>query len=105
MQRIAASELIINEDGSLFHLHLKPEQLANRIILCGDPARVSMIAGYFDTKECDISNREFHTITGCYKGKRISVVSHGIGCDNMDIVINELDALVNIDLTTRTVRP
>ena len=102
---IAESELIINEDGSIFHLHLKPEQLADRIVLCGDPARVAMIAGYFDTKECDVSNREFRTITGTYKGKRISVVSHGIGCDNMDIVINELDALANIDFKTRSIRP
>lgn len=105
MKRIAESELIINDDGSVFHLHVKPEQLADRIVLCGDPARVSMIAGYFETTECDISSREFHTITGTYKGKRISVVSHGIGCDNMDIVINELDALANIDFATRTVRP
>ena len=101
---IAESELIINEDGSVFHLHLKPEQLADRIVLCGDPARVSVIAEYFDTKECDVSSREFRTITGTYKGKRISVVSHGIGCDNMDIVINELDALANIDFKTREVR-
>ncbi|MDR2915789.1 MAG: nucleoside phosphorylase [Tannerella sp.] len=105
MKRIAESELIINDDGSAFHLHVKPEQLADRIILCGDPARVSMIAGYFDAKECEVSSREFHTITGMYRGKRLSVVSHGIGCDNMDIVINELDALANIDFTTRTVRP
>ena len=102
---IAASELIINEDGSIFHLHLKPEQLADRIVLCGDPARVFTIAKYFDTKECDVSSREFRTITGTYKGKRISVVSHGIGCDNMDIVINELDALANIDFETRAIRP
>lgn len=105
MRCIADSELIINDDGSAFHLHIKPEQLADRIVLCGDPARVSMIAGYFETKECDVSSREFHTITGIYKGKRISVVSHGIGCDNMDIVINELDALANIDFATRTVHP
>ncbi len=105
MKRIAESELIINDDGSAFHLHVKPEQLADRVILCGDPARVSMIAGDFDTKECEVSSREFHTITGTYKGKRLSVVSHGIGCDNIDIVINELDALANIDFTTRTVRP
>ena len=105
MKRIAESELIINNDGSMFHLHIKPEQLADRILLCGDPARVSMIAGYFDTQECDISSREFHTITGTYKGKRISVVSHGIGCDNMDIVINELDALANINFATRQLRP
>ena len=101
---IAESELIINADGSIFHLHIKPEQLAERIVLCGDPARVSVIAEYFDTKECDVSSREFRTITGTYKGKRISVVSHGIGCDNMDIVINELDALANIDFETREVR-
>jgi len=102
---IPESELIINDDGSIFHLHVKPEQLADRIILCGDPERVTMIAEYFDTKECDISSREFHTITGTYQEKRISVVSHGIGCDNIDIVINELDALANIDFTTRTIRP
>ena len=105
MRKIAESELIINDDGSVFHLHVKPCQLSNRIILCGDPERVSMIAGYFDKKECDLSNREFHTITGTYKGKRLTVVSHGIGCDNIDIVINELDALANIDFATRTVRP
>ena len=105
MNRIAESELIINEDGSIFHLHLKPEQLAERIVLCGDPERVTMIAEYFDTKECDVSSREFHTITGTYKGKRISVVSHGIGCDNIDIVANELDVLANVDFESRTVRP
>ena len=105
MRQIPPSELIINDDGSIFHLHVKPEQLADRIILCGDPERVSMIAGYFDAKECDVSNREFHTITGAYKGKRLTVVSHGIGCDNIDIVINELDALANIDFKTRTIRP
>ena len=105
MRRIAASELIINGDGSVFHLHVKPEQLADRIILCGDPERVSMIADYFETKECDISNREFHTITGAYRGKRLTVVSHGIGCDNIDIVVNELDALANIDFSTRAIRP
>ena len=105
MKRIAESELIINDDGSVFHLHIRPEQLADRIVLCGDPARVPTIAEHFDTKECDISSREFRTITGTYKGKRISVVSHGIGCDNMDIVINELDALANIDFETRAVRP
>jgi len=105
MKRIPESELIINEDGSVFHLHLKPEQLADRIILVGDPARVAIIGEYLDTKECELSNREFHSITGNYQGKRISVISHGIGCDNMDIVINELDALANIDFRTRTVKP
>ncbi|MDR3266939.1 MAG: nucleoside phosphorylase [Tannerella sp.] len=102
---IPASELIINADGSMFHLHLRPEHLADRIVLCGDPERVTLIADCFDSRECDIQNREFHTITGVYKGKRISVVSHGIGCDNIDIVITELDALANIDLKTREISP
>lgn len=105
MRTIPASELIINADGSIFHLHLKPEQLADRVVLVGDPERVTKVAGYFDTRECEVSNREFHTITGRYKGKRITVVSHGIGTDNIDIVLNELDALANIDLATRTVKP
>ncbi|MDR0795234.1 MAG: nucleoside phosphorylase [Tannerella sp.] len=104
MRRIPESELIINADGSAFHLHLKPEQLADRIILVGDPARVSFIGEYLDSKECDLSNREFHSITGNHKGKRISIISHGIGCDNMDIVISELDALANIDFRSRTVK-
>ena len=98
----AESELIINGDGSIFHLHVKPEQLADKIILVGDPGRVSLVASHFDNQECDIESREFHTITGTYRGKRISVVSTGIGCDNIDIVLNELDALANIDFTTRT---
>lgn len=98
------SELIINEDGSCFHLHLKPEQLADKVILVGDPARVDTIAAHFDTKECEVSSREFHTITGTYKGKRITCQSHGIGCDNIDIVMNELDTLANIDYSTRTER-
>lgn len=101
---IAPSELIINADGSAFHLHLKPEQLADRIFLVGDPERVSMVASYFDTKECEVSSREFHTITGTYKGKRITTLSHGIGTDNIDIVLNELDALANIDFNTRTIK-
>ncbi|MBP3843477.1 MAG: nucleoside phosphorylase [Prevotella sp.] len=100
----APSELIINEDGSCFHLHLRPEQLADRVILVGDPARVNTVASHFDTKECEVSSREFHTITGTYKGKRITCQSHGIGCDNIDIVANELDTLANIDYTTRTER-
>ena len=98
----AESELIINGDGSIFHLHVKPEQLADKVILVGDPGRVSLVASHFDSKECDIESREFHTITGTYNGKRISVVSTGIGCDNIDIVLNELDALANIDFKTRT---
>lgn len=105
MRIIEASELPINADGSAFHLHLRPEQLADRIIMMGDPARVSVVASYFDSRECDVSNREFHTITGMYKGKRISAVSHGIGNDNIDIVLTELDALANVDFQTRTVKP
>lgn len=100
-QYFAPSELIINEDGSVFHLHIKPDQLADKIILVGDPGRVSMLASYFDSIECENSNREFHSITGVYKGKRISVISTGIGCDNIDIVLNEIDALANIDFATR----
>lgn len=98
----APSELIINEDGSVFHLHLKPEQLADKVILVGDPGRIALVASHFETKECEVQSREFHTITGTYKGKRITVQSTGIGCDNIDIVLNELDALANIDFTTRT---
>ncbi len=97
----AESELIINADGSVFHLHVKPEQLADKVILVGDPGRVSLVASHFEKVECDIQSREFHTITGSYQGKRISVVSTGIGCDNIDIVMNELDALANIDFSTR----
>ncbi|MCD7930492.1 MAG: nucleoside phosphorylase [Tannerellaceae bacterium] len=104
MRIIPESELIINADGSVFHLHIRPEQLAGKVILVGDPARVDTVASYFDWIECDISSREFHTITGSYQGKRITVVSHGIGTDNIDIVLTELDALANIDLTTRTVK-
>ena len=101
MRTIPASELIINNDGSIFHLHVRPDQIATTILLCGDPKRVDLIASHFDTIECDISSREFHTITGTYRGKRLSCVSHGIGCDNIDIVVTELDALVNIDFVTR----
>lgn len=105
MRIIPPSEMPINADGSAFHLHLKPEQLADRIIMVGDPARVSTIGSYFDTQECDVSSREFHSITGTYRGKRITAISHGIGGDNIDIVLNELDALANIDFQTRTVKP
>lgn len=98
----APSELIINEDGSCFHLHLKPEYLADKVILVGDPARVNTVAAHFDSIEHEVSSREFHTITGTYKGKRITAQSHGIGCDNIDIVMNELDTLANIDYETRT---
>lgn len=101
MKHFPPSELIINNDGSIFHLHLKPEQLADNVILVGDPGRVALVASYFETKECSVSSREFNTITGTYKGKRISVISTGIGTDNIDIVMNELDALSNIDFETR----
>ena len=93
--------MIINSDGSVFHLHVKPENLADKVILVGDPGRVELVASHFETRECDIESREFHTITGTYKGKRITVVSTGIGCDNVDIVVNELDAMANIDFNTR----
>jgi len=102
MKHFPPSELIINSDGSIFHLHLKPEQLADNVILVGDPGRVALIANYFDSQECSVSSREFNTITGTYKGKRISVISTGIGTDNIDIVMNELDALSNIDFNSRT---
>ncbi|MEG1904112.1 MAG: nucleoside phosphorylase [Bacteroidales bacterium] len=97
--------MIINPDGSIFHLHLLPGQIADKIILVGDPARVDLVASHFDTQEVNVTNREFHTITGTYKGKRITAISHGIGTDNIDIVVNELDALANIDFETRTVKP
>ena len=97
----APSELIINEDGSIFHLHLKPHELADKVILVGDPGRVALVASHFDGVECEVNNREFRTITGNFKNKRITIVSTGIGCDNIDIVLNELDALANIDFETR----
>lgn len=101
---IQSSELIINKDGSIFHLHLKPEQIADDIIFVGDPARVDLIATYLTKLEFRIQNREFVSVTGTYKGKRITVVSTGIGTDNIDIVVNELDALANIDLNTREIK-
>ena len=101
---IPPSELIINPDGTVFHLHLHPSQLTDRIILVGDPGRVDMVASFFDTKTFEVSAREFHTIGGTYKGKPIVCLSHGIGPDNIDIVINELDALANIDFETREVK-
>ena len=105
MKHFPESELIINADGSCFHLHLRPEQLADKVILVGDPARVNTVAAHFDSIECEVQSREFHTITGTYKGKRITCQSHGIGCDNIDIVMNELDTLANIDYETRTEKP
>ncbi|MBR4643980.1 MAG: nucleoside phosphorylase [Bacteroidaceae bacterium] len=102
MKHFEPSELIINNDGSAFHLHITPKQLAQKIILVGDPGRVNLVASHFTNIECDVQSREFHTITGTYEGKRITVLSTGIGCDNIDIVVNELDALTNIDFETRT---
>jgi uridine phosphorylase len=102
MRTIPTSELIINSDGSIFHLHIRPEHFADIVILVGDPGRVEMVASYFDNQECNIASREFRTITGTYKGKRMTVISTGIGTDNIDIVVNELDALANIDFETRT---
>ena len=99
---IPPSELIINEDGSVFHLHLRPEQLADTIILVGDPARVEQIASYFESEECRAANREFKSVTGHYKGKRMTVLSTGIGIGNIDICVTELDALANVDFATRT---
>lgn len=105
MRTIPSSELIINDDGSIFHLHLRPEQLADTVILVGDPGRVAMVSEFFDEVECRVSNREFNTVTGRYKGKRMTVLSTGIGIGNIDISVTELDALANIDFTTRQVKP
>ena len=105
MKTYPESELIINPDGSIFHLHVRPEQLADKVILVGDPGRVALVASHFESKECEVESREFRTVTGLYQGKRITVLSTGIGCDNIDIVMNELDALANIDFSTRTDRP
>lgn len=98
---LTESELMINNDGSIFHLHLKPEQLAGKVILVGDPSRVNLVATHFKSKECEVESREFHSITGLFHDKRITVISTGIGCDNIDIVLNEIDALSNIDFNTR----
>lgn len=102
---IPASELIINDDGSAFHIHLHPDQLRDNIILVGDPGRVTMVGELFDSIEYDVQSREFHAIGGKYKGKDLMCISHGIGSDNIEIVVTELDALANIDFKTRTVRP
>lgn len=102
MKRIfPESELIINADGSCFHLHVRPEQLAERIVLVSDPASVDFVAAHFDSKECEVESREFRTITGTYSGKRITCLSYGFGSENIDIVLNELDTLANIDYSTR----
>lgn len=103
--RIAESELIINSDGSIFHLHIRPEQLARNVILVGDPGRVAMFKPYFQTLECEGASREFVWATGIYNNSRITVLSTGIGTDNIDIVMTELDALANIDFATREVKP
>ena len=100
---IQHSELIINKDGSIFHLHLKSEQISDNIILVGDPGRVDTISTHFSKIEFSVQNREFKTITGWFNGNRMTVISTGIGTDNIDIVLNELDALANIDLKTRTI--
>lgn len=105
MNTLQASELIINDDGSIFHLHLQPHQIGDIVILVGDQGRVEMVSKYFDTIEHKAQNREFVTHTGTLHGKRISALSTGIGTDNIDIVLNELDALVNIDFATRSIKP
>lgn len=105
MRIIPNSEFIVNPDGSVFHLHIRPEQLSDKIVMMGDPDRVTLTASFFDSIECDVRSREFHTVTGMYKGKRLTALSHGIGTDNIDIVVTELDALANIDFHTRTVKP
>ncbi len=102
---IPASELIINDDGSAFHIHLRPEQLRENIIFVGDPGRVDMVAALFDEIDYNVSSREFHAIGGKYKGKEIMCISHGIGPDNIEIVVTELDALANVDFKTRKVKP
>lgn len=102
---IAPSELIINADGSAFHIHLRPDQLRDNILMVGDPGRVSMVAEFFDSIDYDVQSREFHAIAGKYKGKDILCISHGIGSDNIEIVVTELDALANIDFKTREVKP
>lgn len=102
---IPPSELIINDDGSAFHIHLRPDQLRDNIIMVGDPGRVDMVASYFDEIDYDVQSREFHAIAGKYKGKELMCISHGIGSDNIEIVVTELDALANIDFRTRQVKP
>lgn len=101
---IPPSELIINDDGSAFHIHLRPDQLRDKVILVGDPGRVNMVASYFDSIDYDVSSREFHAIGGTYKGKQLMCISHGIGPDNIEIVVTELDALANVDFQTREIK-
>lgn len=101
---IPPSQLIINSDSSAFHIHLRPDMLRDKIILVGDPGRVTMVASYFDSIDYDVQSREFHAIAGTYKGKELLCLSHGIGADNIEIVVTELDALANVDFATRKVR-
>ena len=101
---IPSSQLIINDDNSIFHLHLKPDQLRDKIILVGDPGRVGMVASFFDIIDFEVQSREFHAIGGKYKGKELMCLSHGIGADNIEIVMTELDALANIDFSTRRIK-
>jgi len=101
---IHPSELILNPDGSIYHLALQPEQVARKIIVAGDPHRIATISAKFDSIECKVENREFITHTGSYKGQRVTALATGIGTDNIDIVLNELDALVNCNLEERTVK-
>lgn len=101
---IPSSELIINDDGTVFHLHLRPDQIADTVIMVGDPARVELVTSRFEERECRAANREFITVTGRYRGKRMSVLSTGIGIGNIDISVTELDALANVDFATRTVK-
>lgn len=102
---IPPSELIINDDGSAFHIHLKPSQLRDNIIMMGDPGRVTLMSKLLDSIDYDVQSREFHAVGGTYKGKKLMLISHGIGADNIEIVVTELDALANIDFKTRTVKP
>lgn len=102
---IPPSELIINDDGSAFHIHLRPEQVYDNVIFVGDPGRVDMVASYFDDIDYDVQSREFHTVGGTFRGQKVMCISHGIGPDNIEIVLTELDALVNVDFQTRQVKP
>lgn len=102
---IPPSQLIINGDGSAFHIHLRPDQLRDNIILVGDPGRVNMVGAYFDHIDYETQSREFHAIAGTYHGKELMCISHGIGSDNIEIVLTELDALANIDFSTRKLKP
>lgn len=103
-RQIPESELIINSDGSIYHLHLKPEHLASLVFTVGDPDRVALVSKYFDQIDFKTQKREFVTHTGWKNGKRVTVMSTGMGTDNIEILMTELDALVNVDLTTREIK-